>query len=1182
MGVPAFYRWLSEKYPKVVEDVLEERVRLSVGSNRLPYDWSTPNPSGLECDNLYIDMNGIIHPCSHPENGPQPTCEEEMFENVCRYVDRLVRVIRPRQLLYLAVDGVAPRAKMNQQRARRFRAAQEARENQKVEDDVRQELLKLGQKVPPTKKPWDSNVITPGTKFMLNLSEFLRFYVRKRLTESKTWQHLRVIYSDASIPGEGEHKIMSHIRLQRCQAGYDPNLVHVLHGLDADLIMLALATHETYFYISRELVLFGRKSQEQLEQRQLESGFQEAQRLMDEDAGGEAMELEENKGKALQRVSIPLLREYLANEFAECMQPGRLPFAPSLERLIDDFVFMCFFVGNDFLPHLPSLDIRYGALDYLLNVYKRLLPTMGNYITNHGGIVNLSQVDLMLAEVGAIEDHVFAMKHANELREKERQRKYKQRVRKGVNVEDPRFADKQNSNRKMGRAARILVDKGWKPGSNHALHRGHAAKEQQHKELISSEENTKVAESLKKSLVVDAVAAAGEIEEKKVQNLDARLNREREGDFKTPSSTANTKGKENGNTTDNDVENSEPDNAKDEVPKASDVLILDPKILLAFKERVKQEQQKQLDEYAQNVEDNVRLHESGWKDRYYSDKCKADDVTENGGREHLFRSYIVGLCWVMKYYYDGCPSWKWYYPFHYGPFASDLRNIERFQSDINLLELNEPFKPIEQLMSVLPEDSSHAIPKPSRWLMSDRESPIIDFYPKDVPVDPNGKAMPWLWVVLLPFIDEDRLLGALRPTQEAWAAVEKLANTTGLDDGYLYIHKSHGLMRKVEDVYNDVERDRKTKTRVAGSIGDGVKGFTGSVRVPLSNEAHKIDDHQRIELPLTAQKINRPSYDNLFADAIETSAVHCVAFTEPGKLSHKSILLPGARQPRPSLKPEDKVIRRPRLNRGGGTIANLGSSNGKSYQSGYGSMNISQYERDLAVQNGRGKQMYQTGVRAWGAAEPTPKRRRFQTKDGSDLHQQQHQFQPNPFNRPSLQTQQSQNVTPPWQDNQGNQQYRANSNHHRGQQHQYVQGRGNYQHNGLNNQQHQQQQQQQQQHKPPQKHNQVYGQHNQYNQQVYKQDHQHNNQQGYNQEFHQQGYQGQGRNRPYTGHQYNQNQQSQQQQQQSFNFQDYNRSATPSQSQTGQSRVNPSVMSSLRSQLANTLQQHRQGRNQKR
>jgi len=90
-----------------------------------------------------------------------------------------------------------------------------------------------------------------------------------------------------------------------------------------------------------------------------------------------------------------------------------------------------------------------------------------------------------------------------------------------------------------------------------------------------------------------------------------------------------------------------------------------------------------------------------------------------------------------------------------------LRNVERFQKDVKLFELSIPFNPVEQLMAVLPSDSSHAIPDSGRWLMSDLESPIIDFYPSEVPVDPNGKAMPWLWVVLLPFIEEDRLLAAM-------------------------------------------------------------------------------------------------------------------------------------------------------------------------------------------------------------------------------------------------------------------------------------------------------------------------------------------------------------------------------------------------------------------------------------
>ena len=147
---------------------------------------------------------------------------------------------------------------------------------------------------------------------------------------------------------------------------------------------------------------------------------------------------------------------------------------------------------------------------------------------------------------------------------------------------------------------------------------------------------------------------------------------------------------------------------------------------------------------------------------------------------------------MMKYYYDGCPSWKWYYPFHYAPFASDLRNIERFRKNC-IFEIGAPFRPVEQLMAVLPEDSSHALPEASRWLMSDSMSPIIDFYPKEILCDPNGKAMPWLWVVLLPFIDEKRLLEALQPTMSQWSDKELLCNARGPTDGYIFFHSSHNL-----------------------------------------------------------------------------------------------------------------------------------------------------------------------------------------------------------------------------------------------------------------------------------------------------------------------------------------------------------------------------------------------------
>lgn len=109
-------------------------------------------------DNLYLDFNGIIHNCSHPPSSDGDAhfrlSEEAIFTSIFAYVDHVFSKIKPKKVFFLAVDGVAPRAKMNQQRGRRFRTAKEAKE-------LREKAEKKGE-VLPEQKAFDSNCITPG------------------------------------------------------------------------------------------------------------------------------------------------------------------------------------------------------------------------------------------------------------------------------------------------------------------------------------------------------------------------------------------------------------------------------------------------------------------------------------------------------------------------------------------------------------------------------------------------------------------------------------------------------------------------------------------------------------------------------------------------------------------------------------------------------------------------------------------------------------------------------------------------------------------------------------------------------------------------------------------------------------------------------------------------------------
>lgn len=364
MGVPAFFRWLSKYYPLIISNCIEDP------SNT---DTVEPNPNtqgDREFDCLYLDMNGIIHPCFHPEGVEPPKCEADVMRNIEQYVLRLFNIVRPRFLLFMAIDGVAPRAKMNQQRSRRYRSAKEAANNrynklwEEKNNDNPNEAVIDELSNPNYLKDHDSNVITPGTPFMDRLARFLTDFVERMQRCHPAWANINIVISDSSVPGEGEHKIMDFIRSQRIESEYDGNRHHCIYGLDADLIFLGLASHEPYFTIIRENVLDTKEEPKK------------------EEIPGEIPVPRPIGPKTFHFVSLWVLRQYLEKD----LKPHKLQFTWNLEYALDDFIFLCFSAGNDFIPSLPGLSIQRGAVLDIIRKYRENLPILGAYLTKNGGI----------------------------------------------------------------------------------------------------------------------------------------------------------------------------------------------------------------------------------------------------------------------------------------------------------------------------------------------------------------------------------------------------------------------------------------------------------------------------------------------------------------------------------------------------------------------------------------------------------------------------------------------------------------------------------------------------------------------------------------------------------------------------------------------------------------------------
>ncbi|WVQ81858.1 hypothetical protein IAT38_003985 [Cryptococcus sp. DSM 104549] len=684
--VQVFLRWISERYPLTSQLI-------------------TPN-SIPTFDNLYLDMNGIVHNCSHPpssENDPHfRITEEQMILAIFAYIDHLFTKIKPQKVFFMAIDGVAPRAKMNQQRSRRFRTARDAREQREAAE-------KKGEKL-PDEKAFDSNCITPGTPFMARLSAHLKYYVRKRISEDADWKGVKVILSGHDVPGEGEHKIQEFIRLSKAQPDYNPNTRHCLYGLDADLMMLGLLSHDPHFCLLREEVTFGRKPKKN-------TGLE---------------------GTNFFLLHLSLMREYLDLEFSSLAT--QLPFKYDVERIIDDFILMAIFVGNDFLPHLPDLHINEGALEKIWGIYKEMLPTAGGYLNEHGTI-SLPRLQVMLDKLAQFEVDRFEEEFAD-------QNYYKGNHQKDIAaMEKARKKGKKvitREQQKILNKIRSFVQK-------------HQAKPSATDRLTLVDTQVARDNAFIKELAdeLHIHTTWGELDDYGQSLIVFTFNMEGVSE----DGSADEEGKEDGEWESEESEESESEG--------------DLAIQRVFQKYTKATVVDDIPEdFEESYENRVKDSMDAWKKTYYHDKLEIN-YNDPAQMYDLVHHYIEGLQWVLNYYYKGVSSWGWFYKHHYSPRITDLKGITDMKFTFNL---GKPFTPFQQLMGVLPEESKEHVPLAYRDLMYEETSPIIDFYPHDFELDMNGKKQDWEAVVKIPFIDQDRLLRAMAAREVRLTPEEQVRN----------------------------------------------------------------------------------------------------------------------------------------------------------------------------------------------------------------------------------------------------------------------------------------------------------------------------------------------------------------------------------------------------------------------
>jgi 5'-3' exonuclease len=305
-------------------------------------------------DWFLIDTNCLIHPTCFKilaEEDEKTTInfkslENKMINAVIEYIEKIIKYVNPKKGVYIAIDGPVCAAKMKQQRQRRFRSYYDNTFFNKIKDKYNISHTFF----------WSNSSISPGTKFMDKL--------HKKLFEWCERQTFKILYSSSNTPGEGEHKLLDFIKKNKKEYSY------VTYGLDADLVFLMLVTSSDKVYLLREAQHFDSKQDDKL-------NF----------------------------VSIKIMRDCILNSFESEFENIEL----DKNRIVNDFIFLCYFLGNDFLPHLHALDIGNKGIETLIQVYmktfKEIIINDEKYLLSKDTLkINQTFLDIFIAKLAINED----------------------------------------------------------------------------------------------------------------------------------------------------------------------------------------------------------------------------------------------------------------------------------------------------------------------------------------------------------------------------------------------------------------------------------------------------------------------------------------------------------------------------------------------------------------------------------------------------------------------------------------------------------------------------------------------------------------------------------------------------------------------------------------------------------